>query len=666
MTASVSTPTGGATLPAPPAPSLVDSAIAALNQALRPAPEGEPPIGEERSVFQPDTWLVQRCWEVLADAGAVQEALATAQLNGARLSLAIPQCLHRLSQQIDRHWGLAQAVAQALDNTLPALFKRAQPGSDAAQQIERLLYAAATAANLDNRYLAFACLERLDQYTQPWQRPIVQPDQRRLLAETVLRSGPHPLTAALIAFAVRRYDDAGAQLVGEIAGGASDHLRHSSHAPKMARLLALSVAAMRNSTLMTLHARRVAATIFGEAGMVSEVLAQLTTVANIQAARRESGLPGRIPDQPVLRQVKRPNANSDIDFQVYTLCQAIRGMPQAQLRDEERIDLANRLAMLGGQSDGWTAAGAASTLLELRAVRYAVEMVEKIPATDPTRAEGVIELVRGLLARGETTLAQEQVQKGLTWAQGYRGRNPERALLWGVAEIYLERDEPQHALALLDQRQATGNFFSRLLSWLRSPFSRKLTDDTLHDDGLRLRALLLQDRIGAGELNGVVERLHTWAPRLLEGEARVSFLVDTLLKPLLHSGRTRLALSLLPTIQAALGTGVGEKHAARVGGVATALAAEFGRPAEEPADLVDAIPAASPTVTPLDPATRSALEQFMRAIWQHDAGRGVWQTIHAIEGTLPLLLALDGPQAVTQLAQRVNVTFKTRQNGEIN
>ena len=56
----------------------------------------------------------------------------------------------------------------------------------------------------------------------------------------------------------------------------------------------------------------------------------------------------------------------------------------------------------------------------------------------------------------------------------------------------------------------------------------------------------------------------------------------------------------------------------------------------------------------------------MRAIWQHDAGRGVWQTIHAIEGTLPLLLALDGPQAVTQLAQRVNITFKTRQPSEIN
>lgn len=643
--------TAVATLPAAPAASLVDGAIAALARAMRPAAEGEPVVGEERSVYQPNTWLVQRCWEVLADAGAAQEALNVAQLNTARQPLAVDQCLYRLSRQIDRHWGLAQAVARALETTLPALIAQHEPASAIAQPAERLLYAAATAANLDDRHLAFACLERLDQFSQPWQRPMVQPDQRKLLAETVLRAGPHPLTSALIRFAVRRYDDAGAQFVGEIANGASDHLRQSSYAPKMARLLALCVAAMRNSTLTTLHARRVAATIFGESVMVGEVLAQLTTIANIQTARRESGLPGRIPDQPVLRQVKRPNANSDIDFQVYTLCQAIRAMPPGQLSDAERIELANRLAELGGQSDGWTAAGAASTLLELGAVRYAVAMVEKIPATDPTRAEGVIELVRGLLGRGDAALAREQVTKGLEWAQAYPGRNPERALIWGVAEIYLERDEPQQALDLLARRKATGGFLSRL----RAVFSPRLTDDELHDDGLRLRAMLLQDRVSASELQSQVARLSVWAPRLLDGEALVNFLVDTLLKPLLRSGRTRLALSLLPAIQAALRSGGGEKHATRVAGVAAALAAEFGQPFEDPSDLVDAA-TERPPATPLDPAVRGTLEDFMRGIWQNDAQRGVWQTIHGVEGTLPLLLALDGPRAVEHLARLVDAT----------
>ena len=52
----------------------------------------------------------------------------------------------------------------------------------------------------------------------------------------------------------------------------------------------------------------------------------------------------------------------------------------------------------------------------------------------------------------------------------------------------------------------------------------------------------------------------------------------------------------------------------------------------------------------------------MRGIWQHDAGRGVWQAIHGVEGTLPLLLALEGPQVVAQLAQRVNVTFQVAQS----
>ena len=49
----------------------------------------------------------------------------------------------------------------------------------------------------------------------------------------------------------------------------------------------------------------------------------------------------------------------------------------------------------------------------------------------------------------------------------------------------------------------------------------------------------------------------------------------------------------------------------------------------------------------------------MRSIWQNDAGRGLWQAIHGIEGALPLLLALEGPQAVAQLAQRVNLTFQS-------
>jgi hypothetical protein len=50
---------------------------------------------------------------------------------------------------------------------------------------------------------------------------------------------------------------------------------------------------------------------------------------------------------------------------------------------------------------------------------------------------------------------------------------------------------------------------------------------------------------------------------------------------------------------------------------------------------------------------RAALEDFLRGVWQADSRRGLWQTVHGIEGTLPLLIALDGPGAIVSLARGV-------------
>ena len=202
---------------------------------------------------------------------------------------------------------------------------------------------------------------------------------------------------------------------------------------------------------------RLTAIALAQAGAIDEVLAQLTAIANIQAARRESGLSLRKGDQNLLRQVKRPTADADIDFQVYTMQEAVRTMPVRQMPREERIELANRLVLLGTQSDGWTAAGAAATLIELGAAKFAIDVVESISAKDPTKAEGYIGLVRGLLAVEEPALAEEQIQKGLEWAHAYPGRNPERALIWGLAQVYLERNQPDKALTILDAwREPTG------------------------------------------------------------------------------------------------------------------------------------------------------------------------------------------------------------------
>jgi hypothetical protein len=620
---------------------LAQAAIASLSAAAELRNE-DGIVNDERAVFRPDTWLLQCCWQNLADAGMFDAAVRVARLAAPRQPLAPLHCLYRLSRQIDKHWGLAHALAAELQAAQGVLFA-SLPGEPSVQDAERLLYAAAAAANIGERQLAFACLERLDQLPKPWDRIMVQPDGRSMLAETVLRVGPHPLTLSLMANALRRFGDAGAHFVLDIATGAAERLRRTSSAPKMARLLNLAVDTFRNASLTSLHSRRLTAAVFGHAGLVDEVLAQLTTIANVQAARREGGLSLRQGDPALLRQVKRPTADADVDFQVYALREAIRGLPLRQVGRESRLELANRLAALGNRSDGWTAAGAATTLVELGAVKYAIEVVGKIPDTDPTRSEGVISLVRSLLAAGEAQLAEEQAQKGLEWARAYPGRNPERALTWGLAEVYLERRQADRAIDLLDQWEQPLTFLQRV----RGVFGRKLDDDELRNNGLRLRALLQRERTGANDIQRLTSQLLAAAPQLLDGEALVSFLLDDMLAPLLAAGRVKLALGVLPVLSAALRNGLGEKHATRVANVAAVLVAELAPPQPERLDPANKSAAAPP---PLTPEAAAALEQFLVDLWQKNAGRGLWQTVHSIHGGLALVLLLEGPQTVEAVA----------------
>jgi hypothetical protein len=48
---------------------------------------------------------------------------------------------------------------------------------------------------------------------------------------------------------------------------------------------------------------------------------------------------------------------------------------------------------------------------------------------------------------------------------------------------------------------------------------------------------------------------------------------------------------------------------------------------------------------------RAALEQFMIELWQADAQKGIWQMVHSLEGSFPLLLAMEGPQAIVAIAR---------------
>jgi hypothetical protein len=155
-----------------------------------------------------------------------------------------------------------------------------------------------------------------------------------MLADAWVRLGLHPLSIAVITNALRRYSDAGAQFVLNVTTGASEHLRRPVAPPRMTRLLTVGVDTFRHATLTSLHARRLTAIALAQAGAIDEVLEQLTAIANIQAARRESGLSLRKGDQNLLRQVKRPTADADIDFQVYTMQEAVRAMPVRQMSRE--------------------------------------------------------------------------------------------------------------------------------------------------------------------------------------------------------------------------------------------------------------------------------------------------------------------------------------------
>ena len=71
------------------------AAIDALRKAITTQPT-DTLVVEERSVWQPDSWLIQRCWQELADAGCSREALATANLASERYPLAPIQTIQRL------------------------------------------------------------------------------------------------------------------------------------------------------------------------------------------------------------------------------------------------------------------------------------------------------------------------------------------------------------------------------------------------------------------------------------------------------------------------------------------------------------------------------------------------------------------------------------------
>ncbi len=249
---------------------------------------------------------------------------------------------------------------------------------------------------------------------------------------------------------------------------------------------------------------------------------------------------------------------------------------------------------------------------------------------------------------GEEQLADEQVRKALAWVKSLDRRNPERATIWGLVEVYLEADLPDAALRLLEQRYVPPTIGERV----RKVFQNRTNDDALRNDRLRFQARLQQGAQWDKELYALYHQLCQWAPRLLDGEMLMGFYIDGLLRPLLAAGRADLVWQLLPQVCVALNASSGDKHAAHVQRV-TMLLAHQAMPGfdPEPGDTGPTDRDANGTTNPSDALrAHGELTQFLVQLWEHDVPKGLWQTVHGIEGSLALLLALDGAHALMALA----------------
>ena len=121
------------------------------------------------------------------------------------------------------------------------------------------------------------------------------------------------------------------------------------------------------------------------------------------------------------------------------------------------------------------------------------------------------------------------------------------------------------------------------------------------------------------------------------------FYVEGLLQPLLRAQREEQAWELLPDLQRALLTSSGSKHADRVAAVAELLRDVLQRrPNERGRGGVPSHP------------VRNVIDAFLRDLWRESAQRGLWQVVHSIEGTLALLLHVEGPGGILAIVQAVN------------
>jgi hypothetical protein len=288
------------------------------------------------------------------------------------------------------------------------------------------------------------------------------------------------------------------------------------------------------------------------------------------------------------------------------------------------------LVELGVRSDGWTAASTAATLIEVGALNQALRVVDKIAPDDSTRSEGVVSLVRGLLEADEEITADLEVEKALDWLKARGDRNLERVTIWGLAEVFLDHRQPDKALALLPRRSKPGFIYR-----IRKNMEKLVDEEDLREDRVRLQAALQggksPDADGVADAEALFEKIRTWAPKLLDGEALVGYHLHTLTF-LLNLGQVGMVWRLLPDVADALVGVGGNKHAVRADELAHLLA---------PLTRIQG---------PDQPQADRFVRQFVGKLWEANADGGIWQAVYGVGGSLPLILALDGPESLTAIA----------------
>ncbi len=629
--------------------------VAAATNALRRAAQTPPPPND-RQVRQPDSWLLRHCWQTLAAYGSPEVTFAMVDLAGAGEPLSLFRALPQLADRAEGDVGLAVVLAEKL-RQISGLIVRPFAG-ERENWAEQLLSVAYSAARIDDLSLAFACLERLDQQPAIWRTVFARTELRDRLAQTVAYAGPHPLTMQLLRNALRQHDEPGGQFLLSVGSIAAQHIRNERRVAASRRLLQRCVDTFQYAAITSLISRRHAAITFGLAGQPEQILEQITIIANVQEARRMSNIYAlRDSEQQLLRQVRRPRANADVDFQLYTLKEAVESLPLERVTLAQRQALADKVAALGGASDGWSAAAAAGALVRLGAAQQAATINQRIDPSDHSRSEAHRVLVEALLRSGDDESAAQQSQAGLRWAQSLAEVHPERLTIWGIVEAYLAQGKAEQALALLEQRRPP-SFAARV----RRLLGEKPGEEALREEALRMHAALLKSEEGEGQAVLHLSHVRRWAPTLLDGKALALFYTENVLEPLLSAQNDRVLWAFLPDLCRALGGIVSREFPTRVEDVSEKLVDRlYRRQMEQRASLSlgngDSPKGDDEPVTPQSPEAarlqeeQASLADFLVQLWEQSIGQGLWQTVYAVGGSLPLVIALAGSEAVLVLAQ---------------